>query len=109
MKLSAATAQSRIQKTMSQEPQAIEVEVVEIDGAAPPAEFETRAETPPRPQWQDWQNLQGRVLRLDKRWWPLWVFLGIIALALLLTVGVVLGVIFLILRILRGIVRAIFG
>ena len=96
---------------MSQEPQAIEVEVVEIDGAAPPVKFESREEAAPMPPspWQDWQGLQGRILRLDKRWWPLWVFLGVIVLALLLTVGVVLGVIFLILRILRGIVRAIFG
>ena len=95
---------------MTQEPQAIEVEVVEIDGMTPPARFEsTHAEAPPRAQWQDWQGLQGRILRLDKRWWPLWVVLGTIAVVVLLTLGVVLGAVFLVFRILRGIARAIFG
>ncbi len=92
--------------TMTNEPQAIEVEVLEIDGAAPPAKVETGGESRPRQPWENWQ---GRVRQLDARWWPLWVFLGIIAVALLLTVGVVLGVIFLIFRIIRGILRALIG
>jgi sensor domain CHASE-containing protein len=87
--------------------QAIEVEVVEIDGAAPPARFETPEASAPRPSWQtDWQ---GRVRKLDSRWWPLWVLLGAVAVVLLLTVGLVLGIVFVIFRILRGIIRAIFG
>jgi hypothetical protein len=36
------------------------------------------------------------------------VFLGVIAVALVLTVGLVIGVIFLILRVLANLVRAIF-
>ncbi|MEX1113760.1 MAG: hypothetical protein WEB53_00825 [Akkermansiaceae bacterium] len=92
---------------MIKETQAIEVEVVEIDGAAPPATFERREEVPPARQWQDWQPWQGRVRRLDSRWWPLWVFLGVIAVFLLLTVGVFLGIILVIFRILRRLIRAL--
>ena len=73
---------------MTKEATEIEVEVLEIDGVTQPAK-ETRAGMPnPQPNggWQDWRQWQGRVRRLDGRWWPLWVFLGIIALGLLLTV-----------------------
>jgi hypothetical protein len=91
---------------MTTEPQSIEVEVLEIDGAAPPARSEARGEA--SPPWQDWKQWQGRMRRLDSRWWPLWVFLGSIAVVLLLTFGVVIGVLFVIFRILSGIVRAIF-
>ncbi|MES2661003.1 MAG: hypothetical protein V4689_20425 [Verrucomicrobiota bacterium] len=91
---------------MTNESQAIEVEVVEVDGITPPARFEPREESgPQQPPWQQWQ---GRVRTLDSRWWPLWVFLGAIAVVLLLTFGVVIGVLFVIFRILRGFMRAIF-
>ena len=96
---------------MTQQATEIEVEVLEIDGVAP-AEPNIRAgQEPPRQQgdWQDWRQWQGRVRRLDSRWWPLWAFLGIIAFILLITVGLVIGVIFLIFRVLQGILRAIFG
>ena len=96
---------------MTNEPQSIEVEVVEIDGAAPPARYESRDEPQPqsRPQWQDWQQQwQGRVRTLDSRWWPLWVVLGGIAVVLLLTFGLVFAVLFLIFRIISGFFRAIF-
>ncbi|HEX7261007.1 MAG TPA: hypothetical protein VF258_04275 [Luteolibacter sp.] len=93
---------------MTNEPQAIEVEVVEIDGTAPPAKIEPQEESPPQRQWQDWQNWQGRIRTLDSRWWPLWVFLGVIAVGLLLTVGLVLGIVFVIFRIFSGFLRAIF-
>lgn len=90
---------------MTQDTQSIEVEVVEIDGAVPTAKFEAREETPAGQPWQDWQ---GRVRSLDSRWWPLWVILGAVAIALLLTVGLVIGVIFVIFRILNAIGRALF-
>lgn len=93
---------------MTQEPQAIEVEVVEIDEATPPARTADRDESPPGQTGNDWQQWQGRVRQLDARWWPLWVVLGAVAVALLLTVGVFLGVLFLIFRVIRGILRAIF-
>ena len=57
------------------EPQAIEVEVVEIDGLAPAPRAEPVPETQARPEWQDWQKWQGRMLKLVSRWWPLWVVL----------------------------------
>lgn len=99
--------------TMQNEPQSIEVEVVEIDGIAPPTRVEPSHETPRNSrgaagaQWQDWQKWQGRVRKLDSRWWPLWVILGIIALFLILTVGVVVGVLVLIYRIITGFFRAL--
>lgn len=90
----------------TQETQAIEVEVVEVDGIIQPSRSESADDA--RPQ-QDWRQWQGRVRTLDSRWWPLWVLLGIIAVALMLTVGVVLAVIFVIFRVLRGIGRMLFG
>lgn len=90
---------------MTEEPQAIEVEVLEIDGHAPAVKPGTSAAPQKNAPWGQWQ---ARVRQLDPRWWPLWVILGIIAVALLLTVGVVFGVIFLIFRIFGGILRAIF-
>ncbi len=92
---------------MQKEQEAIEVEVVEIDGIAP-----VQAAPEPEPQasdqgWQDWQKWQGRVRRLDARWWPLWVFLGVILLFLLLTFGVVFGVIYLVYRIIRDVLLGI--
>ena len=85
---------------MTQTTQQIEVEVVEIDGVAP-----TTQSVPPAPAAQNWQ---GRIRMLDARWWPLWVLLGAIAIALLVTVGLVIAVIFVIFRILNGIGRALF-
>ncbi len=90
---------------MTQETQAIEVEVVEIDGAVPTAKRDPHTEAPAGQPWQGWQ---GRVRSLDSRWWPLWIFLGVIAIGLLLTVGLVIGVIFVILRILNSLGRALF-
>ncbi len=89
---------------MTNEPQAIEVEVVEIDGAAVPAKVKNLEQAPR----QDWQKWQGRVRQLDSRWWPLWVFLGVIAVGLVLTVGLVIGGLFVIFRILGAILRAVF-
>ena len=88
---------------MTQESQAIEVEVVEIDGAAPPAKVEAQEQAP-----RQWQNWQGRIRTLDARWWPLWVLLGAIGVVLLLTVGLVIGIVFVILQILGALLRAIF-
>ncbi|MBC8127575.1 MAG: hypothetical protein H8M99_10595 [Gloeobacteraceae cyanobacterium ES-bin-144] len=92
---------------MTKEATEIEVEVVEIDGVAPPTRVEKDAQ--PRGDWQDWRQWHGRVSRLDSRWWPLWVILGIIVLALLLTVGLVFGVIFVVVRLCLRIIRAILG
>lgn len=93
---------------MTKEATEIEVEVVEIDGLAPVAPQVRADEAPPPNDWQDWRQWQGRVRTLDSRWWPLWVFLGIIALALLLTVGLVIAVVFVIANLLIKLMRAIF-
>jgi hypothetical protein len=83
------------------ESQAIEVEVLEIDGSAPQPTF---ASEPP-PKSAPWMQWQGRIRQLDRRWWPLWVLLGGVALSLLLTLGLVVAVILLILKLLQGIAR----
>jgi hypothetical protein len=87
--------------------QTIEVEVIEVDGVVPTDKFEPQTEAPPRRR--PWQDLGGRVRKLDRRWWPLWIFLGIIAAVIVLTLGLVVGVVVVIYRILRGLFRAIFG
>ena len=55
-------------------PETIEAEVLEIDGSPPP-----------EPQVQEpepaWKSMRGKVLRLDRRWWPLWVLLGLVVFA----------------------------
>lgn len=87
--------------TAAKESQAIEMEVLEIDGIVPIA----KPDTPPggtRPPWEKWQ---GRVRKLDSRWWPLWVLLGVVFVVLALTVGVVLGILFVIMRMVRGFFR----
>lgn len=106
---------------MSKEATEIEVEVVEIDGTAPiVAHSRSRVDTAmdfddeasPSSQGfrgRDWQQWQGRIRTLDSRWWPLWVLLGIIAVFLLLTLGVVIAAIYLVLRVIRKIIRLITG
>ena len=90
----------------NQEPQAIEVEVVEVDGIIQPARPEPADDARSQPDWRQWQ---GRVRTLDSRWWPLWVVLGLIAVVVMLTVGLVVLAVFVIFRILFGIKRALFG
>jgi hypothetical protein len=89
---------------MPQDSKEIEVEVVEIDGVAPVVRREPEPVSGERRVWSHWQ---GRVRRLDSRWWPLWVILGIIAIALALTVGLVVGVIFVIVRLFLNLIRAV--
>lgn len=90
---------------MTNEVQAIEVEVLEIDGSEAPVKFPDREEVPPPPS--SWRNWQGRVRRLDGRWWPLWVLLGAVALVLMLTLGLVIGVILVILKMLGRLLRLV--
>lgn len=96
----------RVLEDTKNDSQAIEVEVLEVDGVT----------VPPRPEVEDaprqdapWRQWQGQITRLDSRWWPLWVILGVLAVGLLLTFGLVIGVIYLIFRILAAMGRALFG
>ncbi|MCW1923220.1 hypothetical protein OKA05_11705 [Luteolibacter arcticus] len=86
-------------------PDTIEAEVLEIDGSPPPTPNDpehTRRQDP-------WQAMRGRVVNLDRRWWPLWVLLGIVALGLILTVGVVIGAVVIVLKIVGGVLRFLIG
>lgn len=80
----------------------IEAEVVEIDGVAveprPVLREEQGAGT--RIDWSAWQ---GRVKRLDSRWWPLWIVLGFIALVVAVAVGMCVAVIYVAWRIFKAI------
>lgn len=80
---------------------AIEVEVIEIDGSAP--EAATPIEPPPSP-WEKWQ---GSVRHLDRRWWPVWVVLGVIAALLLCTLGVAVALFLVVFIIIRHFVRTL--
>ena len=87
-------------------PDTIEAEVLEIDGS-PPA-------NPPEPEAaprrdDPWQAMRGRVIKLDRRWWPLWVLLGIVALVLALTVGVVVAAVVIVLKLIGGVLRFLTG
>jgi hypothetical protein len=93
---------------MTKEATEIEVEVVEIDGIAPVAPTPQTAESQQGDR-QDWRHWQGRIRSLDSRWWPLWLFLGGIAVVLALTAGLAIAVIYLILRVLGKIIRAVLG
>ncbi len=109
--MGAAGWKMRAIEDMSTESQAIEVEVVAVDGIVPAARPARREESA-RPETgggASWRGLQGRVLKLDSRWWPLWVFLGILGVLLLLTFGLVIGVLFVVFQVVRKIFRAIFG
>ena len=87
-------------------PDTIEAEVLEIDGspAPPPARD---AQVPPQRGGTDaWRAaLQGRIFRLDKRWWPLWVLFGIVAVTLLAVVGVFVVAFVVAAKILGGVLR----
>ncbi len=89
---------------MTKEATEIEVEVVEIDGVTPTTPQSGAEEQRPQKDWRQWQ---GKVRQLDSRWWPLWIVLGIIAFVLLITVGLVLGVVFVIVRLCMKLIRAV--
>jgi hypothetical protein len=87
----------------------LEAEVVEIDGVA----VEPRPEVDSRNSGQkrriDWHGWQGKIRVLDKRWMPLWIVLGVIAVILLLTVGLLVAVFAFIIWVVKAILRAIFS
>lgn len=78
----------------------IEAEVVEIDGiAVEPRPVREEKST----DWKSWSIWQGRVMRLDARWWPLWALLGFIALVIAVAVGMCVAVVFVAYRIFKAI------
>lgn len=89
-------------------PETIEAEVIEIDGRVPP-QVAARDETAGAGSSRFRAGMRGAVLNLDRRWWPLWVLLGVVAVVLAATVGVVLGACYLTLSLIRVFFRGLFG
>jgi hypothetical protein len=83
-------------------PETIEADVLEINGSPPPAPREPE----PEPVWQ---GMKARVLRLDRRWWPLWVIVGTMALALLAVGGVIFAMFLIAARMLAIVLRFFTG
>ena len=54
---------------LSAVPDTIEAEVLEIDGSPPPPP-ESRETRSTNGTGNPWDSLKGRVIRLDRRWWP---------------------------------------
>lgn len=80
-------------------PETIEAEVIEIDGEAPvPASAPRRA-----------RGIRPFVVRLDRRWWPLWTLLAILGMALMLTLGVAFAAVYLVFALVRGVWRGLGG
>ena len=86
--------------------QTIEVEIVEIDGIAVESR-PVRGEASNKRGRVDWTQWQGRVKRIDARWWPLWLVLGIIVLVLAAVVGMCVAVVFVSWRIFKGLLNGI--
>jgi hypothetical protein len=85
----------------------IEAEVVEIDGVAVeprPVREERRGDWKGSERWSTWQ---GRVQRLDSRWWPLWAILGLAALVVAVAVGMCVAVLFIAYRIFKALFNGI--
>ena len=91
---------------MSAVPDTIEAEVLEIDGSPAPV---AAPHVPAQGAGDAWRSFQGKVFRLDKRWWPLWVLLGIVALGLFAVVACFVAAFVVIAKIFGGILRFLTG
>ena len=83
-------------------PETIEAEVLEIDGSPPPPPREAE----PEPAWK---SFPGKVFRLDRRWWPLWLLLGIVVFAFVAVFSLVFGAVMLVAKTVGAILRFLFG
>lgn len=93
---------------MDREVREIEVEIVGEDAEAPivsRAEAEDGGGGRRDDEWREWRHWQGRAKTLDLRWWPLWVVLGTIAVFLLLTLGLVIAVVYGVLKLVGRVLR----
>jgi hypothetical protein len=72
---------------MKQDEPILEAEVVEIDGVAVEPRSQTNSSRPQQAWGFNWQSWQGKIRVLDKRWAPLWIALGIIAVILFVIIG----------------------
>ncbi|MGA0846553.1 MAG: hypothetical protein ACO3RV_08445 [Luteolibacter sp.] len=94
---------------MSQEPQEIEVEVVEL-------KHSTSSQKPRDPQHAKrdpgegilgdrlW-NWQGQARKINPRWWPVWLIPGLLLCGIAAVMAVALGVLAVLWLLLRGFIR----
>jgi hypothetical protein len=94
---------------MKQEEPILEAEVVEIDGVAVEPRPDAKASGETRSRRVDWQSWQGKIRVLDKRWMPLWMVLGLVAVILLVAVGMLIAVFAFFFWMVRAILRAVFS
>ena len=87
-------------------PETIEADVLEIDGSPPPAPQVRGPEKEAEPAWK---SMRGKVLRLDRRWWPLWVLLGLVVFAFVAVIGVIFGAFLIVAKIIGAILRFLIG
>lgn len=78
-------------------PETIEAEVLEIDGGPPPQAQASPGGGPRGP----WESMRGKMIRLDRRWWPLWLLLGLLFGLLFVAIGLVVGVAWFLGRLIR--------
>ena len=97
---------------------AIEVEVIEIDGAAPPPPRDPASamarihddddDASPHPTSANWHGWPGQLRSLPAWYLPLILIGAAILLGLVLTLGVLVAALILIFRTVRGLLRALF-
>ncbi len=78
-------------------PETLEAEIIEIDGKPPPVVDDEPASSS--------QTARPWMVRLDRRWWPLWVLLGAVAVVF----GLVFGAIYVVFALIRSALRLLFG
>ena len=90
---------------MTKEASEIEVEVVEVENTLPASRAEPAREAPPGGDWREWRQWQGRVRRIDTRWWPRWGIPGIIVRGLAAVAGAAIGLVVLVFVLVRALIR----
>jgi hypothetical protein len=93
---------------MSTVPDTIEAEVLEIDGSPAPSPPQPRPSAQSRAE-EAWRSMRGRVITFDRRWWPLWILLGIVAVALLAVVACFVAVFVVVAKVIGGVLRIFTG
>ncbi|BCX49412.1 hypothetical protein HAHE_33200 [Haloferula helveola] len=87
-------------------PETIEAEVIEIDGK-PPEPAAAADDSASGGAWGGFGRF--RTLKLDRRWWPVWVVLGIVVVGLAIVFGLLFGLLYLGFALVRSVLRLLFG
>jgi hypothetical protein len=80
-------------------PETIEAEVLEINGGPPPQPQPAGAGRAERVR----DAMRGKLVRLDRRWWPLWLLLGLVLGLVFLVIGLVAAALWLLGRVVGGV------